>query len=139
MASQKIEDFDPANLKTPVHGFHTAVRANGFVYLAGMTGRVADGSVVAGFEPQVRVAMERIREGFELAGVQPNGIVQLMFFLVAREEQSFAEDFAVVMKLKDDILSGCEPVGTAIRVSELVNQPQDNAFLIEIQAVAVAA
>lgn len=136
MASQKIEKFNPADLKTPVRGFNTTIQANGVVFIAGMTGRDSHGAVVeGGFEPQVRAAFERIREGAELAGVQPNGIVQLMFFFVTREEQSFAEDFAVVMKVKDEVLPGCEPVGTAVRISELL----DPALLIEIQAIAVAA
>ena len=132
--SDSIQRFDPPDLKTPVRGFHTTIRTEGLVFLAGMTGRSADGEVVEGFDAQTTAAFERIREGLALAGAEAADVVQLMFFLVAHEERSFAQDFGVVMAAKEAVLPGCAPVGTAVRVSELF----DPRLFIEIQAVARA-
>lgn len=71
----------------PPRPFSPAVRANGFLYLAGQLGTDSTGRVVAGgIQPETRQAMENIRSLLARAGSSLDRVVKCTVFLADMRE-----------------------------------------------------
>jgi reactive intermediate/imine deaminase len=71
----------------PVRPFSPAVRANGFLYLAGQIGTDSSGSVVkGGIQPETRQVMENIRAVLLRSGSSLDHVVKCTVFLADMKE-----------------------------------------------------
>ena len=76
-----------AGTATPPRPFSPAVRANGFVFLAGQLGTDSTGRVVpGGIQPETRRAMENIRNVLARAGSSLDRVVKCTVFLADMRE-----------------------------------------------------
>jgi 2-iminobutanoate/2-iminopropanoate deaminase len=73
----------------PVRPFSPAVRANGFIFLAGQLGTDSTGQLVAGgIQPQTRQALENVRGVLQRAGSSIERVVKCTVFLADMAEWS---------------------------------------------------
>jgi reactive intermediate/imine deaminase len=71
----------------PVRPFSPAVRANGFIFLAGQLGTDGTGQLVAGgIQPQTRQALQNIRGVLQRAGSSLDRVVKCTVFLADMAE-----------------------------------------------------
>ena len=129
------EVFDPEHVRDMVPGFHSAVKSDGVIFVAGQVGLNEKLEVVeGGLEAQTRQALLNVREILELAGSGPENLAQFMIFYKDVEGLSIAEAVTGLVPLKNEILPGSGPVGFACSVKELLFPD----LLIEIQVIATS-
>jgi 2-iminobutanoate/2-iminopropanoate deaminase len=85
-ARSHAPEFIPAT-GGPVRPFSPAVRANGFIFLAGQLGTDASGQLVAGgIRPQTRQALENIRSLLQRTGASLEQVVKCTVFMADMSE-----------------------------------------------------
>ena len=115
-------------------GLTEAAQGGGVIVLGGQVGMGPDHQIVAGgLAAQARQAFRNIRSVLEAAGVQPENLLHLTWYLVDTGT-SFMEDAMAVTEARNEILPGVTPPSTAVRVAALLTPD----ILIEIQATAAA-
>lgn len=110
----------------PVIGFSAAVKAGGFIFVAGSVGRRADGSFPTGLYEQTRQAIENIGSVLAQAGASLDDVVRTRIFVlnldgVDEVARAHRESFGSVL-----------PAATIVEVSRLAASD----MLIEIEADA---
>lgn len=111
----------------PVRPFSPAVRANGFIFLAGQLGTDSTGSVVAGgIQPETRQAMVNIRSILQRAGSSLDRVVKCTVFLTDMREWSTMNEVYVTF-----FPSGRFPARTAAGASGLALNAR-----VEIECIA---
>lgn len=82
----RTPEFIPA-AGGPVRPFSPAVRANGFIFLAGQLGTDSTGRLVAGgIRPQTRQALENVRSVLQRTGSSLDQVVKCTVFLADMAE-----------------------------------------------------
>jgi 2-iminobutanoate/2-iminopropanoate deaminase len=105
--------------------YSQGVRSGDLIWTAGCVGVTVDGSIVAGFEGQVRQALENVRATLRAAGTDVEHVVKTTCFVTRREA------FAALDPVYSEYFPSAPPARSTI-VCELV-RPE---FLFEIEAVA---
>ncbi|GEL17219.1 RidA family protein [Pseudonocardia asaccharolytica] len=132
----KRDVFDPEHMRGMVPGFHSAVRQDGVVFIAGQVGLDRDLKVVeGGLAQQTRQALGNLREVLELAAVGPSDLTQMMIFYKHTEDLVIADALTDFVAAKNEVLPGSGPVGFACSVHGLLF-PE---LLVEVQAIAMAS
>jgi 2-iminobutanoate/2-iminopropanoate deaminase len=96
------------------------------LFLSGLTGRAADGTVIEGLEPQTHRVFGRLEETLAAEGARVSDLVKLTTFL------RNADDLSAVATIRREYLDEPLPALTTVEVSRLADARQ----LIEIDAVA---
>ncbi|KAF1728915.1 hypothetical protein CSC76_02485 [Pseudoxanthomonas mexicana] len=108
------------------HRYSPAVRADGFLFVSGQVGSLADGSPEPDFEAQVRLAFANLQATLRAAGCSPDDIVDVTTFHTDPERQ-----FDTVLAVKNDMFPQPPyPSWTALGVTWLAG------FDFEIKVVA---
>ena len=112
----------------PVRPFSPAVRANGFVFVAGQLGTDSTGRVVTGgIRPETRQAMENIRGILQRAGSSLDRVVKCTVFLADMREWSSMNEVYTTF-----FAPGKFPARTAAGASGLALDAR-----VEIECIAV--
>jgi 2-iminobutanoate/2-iminopropanoate deaminase len=91
-ASTRAPEFVPATGGAP-RPFSPAVRANGFLFLAGQLGTDSTGQLVAGgIQPQTRQTLENIRRLLARTGTSMDRVVKCTVFLADMAEWGAMND-----------------------------------------------
>jgi enamine deaminase RidA (YjgF/YER057c/UK114 family) len=133
--SVQIDIYNPPELGTPLGQYSqlTRVKANEFLFIAGMVSVNARGEIVGNgnFDAQAAQVFANIRIALQSAGADWPNVVQFTTYLVhsqdipkfmAFRQRDFPNMFA----------NGKYPPNTLLMVDRLVREP----FLIEVQAIA---
>jgi 2-iminobutanoate/2-iminopropanoate deaminase len=135
--SEQVEVYADATIgtKEPVHPhgifsggpWSPAVRAGGFVFVSGLTGRQHDGRLAADVRAQTRQTLENIQTCLEAAGSSLGKVIRTLVFLAD------IRDLAVVDEVYADYLGATGlPTRTAVQMNRL-----SDAELITIEAMAI--
>ncbi len=108
-------------------GMSPAVRAGELLFLTGATGGYPDGTMPKAAEDQSRVALDKVIEILEHAGIGEADVVEVTSYHVA-----IKETFAPVESVVRDVFSSPLPAWTAVGVAEL-RRP---GALIEFRVIA---
>jgi reactive intermediate/imine deaminase len=125
--TSRAPEFLPAPAG-PVRPFSPAVRANGFIFLAGQLGTDASGQLVAGgIRPQTRQALENIRGVLQRAGSSLDRVAKCTVFLADMAEWGAMNEVYTTY-----FTAGRFPARTAAGASGLALNAR-----VEIECVAV--
>ena len=113
------------SLYAPTIGFSAAVRAGDFVFVAGTTALMHDGTIVDGAEAQARSALLKIALSLEEAGASLDQVVRTRTFLAD------AADWEDVGRVHGEFFGLVRPAS-----SMLVCGLLDPRMRVEIEAVA---
>lgn len=127
MQKQKVIFPEPSDGHFEEWKFSPAVESNGFVYVSGCTGTMADGSVPEGIKAQTRQAFLKIKRSLDVAGLTFSDIVEMTTYHVGLNKH-----LAEFREAKDEYIIEPYPAWTAVGASELASAQA----LIEIQVVA---
>lgn len=106
-----------------------AVRANGFVFIAGQVGIRPDGSIPDTAEEQIRVAFNRLGAILKHEGLDFGDLVEIVSYHVDIDNQLTA-----FREIKDEFITKDFPAWTILGVASLAR----STLLVEIKAVAAA-
>jgi enamine deaminase RidA (YjgF/YER057c/UK114 family) len=109
----------------PTIGFSAAVRAGDFVFVAGTTALMHDGTIVDGAEAQARATLLKIALSLEEAGARLDQVVRTRTYLTD------AGDWEAVGRVHGEFFGSVRPAS-----SMLVCGLLDPRMLVEIEAVA---
>jgi 2-iminobutanoate/2-iminopropanoate deaminase len=124
----RAPEFIPAAGGGPVRPFSPAVRANGFIFLAGQLGTDSTGRLVAGgIRPQTRQALENIRGLLQRTGSSLDQVVKCTVFLADMAEWGTMNEVYTTF-----FTAGRFPARTAAGASGLALDAR-----VEIECVAV--
>jgi enamine deaminase RidA (YjgF/YER057c/UK114 family) len=118
----------PANRHTLYenHGYSAAIRSGDLLFVSGQVGSRADGTPEPGFENQVRLAFENLKETLSAGSCTLDDIVDVTTFNTDPERQ-----FETVMNVKKEVFPQAPyPNWTAIGVTWLAG------FDFEIKVIA---
>lgn len=124
----RMEAVFTADAPAPVGPYSQAVRAGGFIFVAGQipldprTGQLVEGPV----EVQARRALENLKAVLAAAGAQLSDVVKTTVFLRSMD------DFARVNEVYAEYFPRPAPARSAVAVAQL-----PRGALVEIEAVAV--
>ena len=107
--------------------FSPALDTGDFVFLSGVTGCRADGSVAEDPETQFRDAFGFVLSTLEAAGLTFDDVVEMTTYHV-----NLRRHLADFMKVKDEFVAPPYPAWTAIGVTELISE----GSLVEIRVIA---
>jgi enamine deaminase RidA (YjgF/YER057c/UK114 family) len=118
----------PAGLPAPAGYSHVvSIPAGRLVWTSGQVGIRADGEVVEGWEAQTRLAFEHLGAALAAAGAGWDGVVKLMYFVVATDE------IETIRRVRDEFVDvGRPPTSSLVQVAGLFRP----GLLVEIEAVA---
>uniref|UniRef100_A0A6B2LS04 Uncharacterized protein n=1 Tax=Arcella intermedia TaxID=1963864 RepID=A0A6B2LS04_9EUKA len=125
--SHQLIAVQPDKTPTPLP-YTPAIKVGGFVYCSGAIGMDENGQVVADFEAQVRLTLERIRFVLKEAGSSMSHVVKATVFLTDMK------NFDVMNGIYKTYFSQPFPARTCVAVSALPKGAQ-----VEIEVVAVQA
>ena len=110
----------------PVSHYCHVVKAGGFVWLSGMVGMKADGTIPESTVEQFEIALKTIDTCLRGAGGKPNQIVKVQIFMTDISERSS------INPIRIEYFGDHKPASTLVEVSALV----DPRMRVEIEAVA---
>jgi enamine deaminase RidA (YjgF/YER057c/UK114 family) len=112
--------------------FSAAVRAGGFVFVSGVTGRDQEGNVIEDAEGQLRALFEEIGRTLEAAGSSWAHVVEMTSYTQGGRPP---EERALLSEIRKEFVSEPYPAWTSVEVARL-NAP---GILVEIKVIAVVA
>ena len=115
-------DDEPA----PVSHYCHAVRAGDWVWLSGMVGMKADGTIPDDVVEQFRIAMASIDRCLREAGGRPDQVVKVQVFMTDIAERP------KINPIRQEYFGEHRPASTLVEVSKLI----DPRLKVEIEAVA---
>ena len=121
-----IERYMVPGMREPVSHFCHVVKAGGVIWLSGMTGVAADGSIPADTLEQFRLAMASLDKALRHAGGRPEQIVKVQVFMTDISERP------LINPLREAYFGMHRPASTLVEVSGLV----DPRMTVEIEAMA---
>ena len=121
-----IERYMVSGELEPVSHYCHVVKAGGFVWLSGMVGMKADGTIPEGTVEQFEIALKTIDICLREAGGKPNQIVKVQIFMTDISERSS------INPIRIEYFGDHKPASTLVEVSALV----DPRMRVEIEAVA---
>ena len=121
-----IERYMVSGELEPVSHYCHVVKAGGFVWLSGMVGMKANGTIPEGTVEQFEIALKTIDTGLREAGGKPNQIVKVQIFMTDISERSS------INPIRIEYFGDHKPASTLVEVSALV----DPRMRVEIEAVA---
>ena len=121
-----IERYMVSGELEPVSHYCHVVKAGGFVWLSGMVGMKADGTIPEGTVEQFEIALKTIDTCLGKAGGKPNQIVKVQIFMTDISERSS------INPIRIEYFGDHKPASTLVEVSALV----DPRMRVEIEAVA---
>jgi 2-iminobutanoate/2-iminopropanoate deaminase len=121
-----IERYMVSGELEPVSHYCHVVKAGGFVWLSGMVGMKADGTIPEGTVEQFEIALKTIDTCLREAGGKPNQIVKVQIFMTDSSERSS------INPIRIEYFGDHKPASTLVEVSALV----DPRMRVEIEAVA---
>jgi reactive intermediate/imine deaminase len=111
----------------PVRPFSPAVRANGFLFLAGQLGTDSSGTLVpGGIQPETRQAMENVRGILQRSGSSLDRVVKCTVYLADMREWDAMNEVYVTF-----FAAGRRPARTAAGVAALARGGR-----VEIECIA---
>ena len=111
---------------TPVSHYCHVVRAGDHVWLSGMFGMKADGTIPEGVVEQFQIAMDTIDHCLREAGGRPDQVVKVQVFMTDIAERP------KINPIRQKYFGEHRPASTLVEVSALV----DPRMKVEIEAVA---
>lgn len=121
-----IQRFMVEGEPEPVSHYCHVVRAGGFVYLSGMVGMKADGTIPDGVVEQFRIAMDSIDRCLRQAGGRPDQVVKVQVFMTDISERP------LINPIRQQYFGDHRPASTLVEVTKLI----DPRLKVEIEAVA---
>lgn len=121
-----IERFMVQGQMEPVSHYCHVVKAGDFVWLSGMVGVAADGTIPEDTVEQFRIALASIDTCLRHAGGSSSQIVKVQVFMTDISER------ARINPVRQDYFGPHRPASTLVEVSALV----DPRMKVEIEAVA---
>ena len=121
-----IERFMVPGEMEPVSHYCHVVKAGGFIWLSGMVGVEADGSIPTETSAQFDIALRTIDNCLRHAGGLPDQIIKVQVFMTDIKER------AIINPSRIEYFGENKPSSTLIEVSALV----DPRMKVEIEAVA---
>ena len=121
-----IERYMMSGESEPVSHYCHVVKAGGFVWLSGMVGMKADGTIPEGTVEQFEIALKTIDTCLREAGGKPSQIVKVQIFMTDISERSS------INPIRIEYFGDHKPASTLVEVSALV----DPRMRVEIEAVA---
>ena len=121
-----IERYMVSGELEPVSHYCHVVKAGGFVWLSGMVGMKADGTIPEGTVEQFEIALKTIDNCLREAGGKTNQIVKVQIFMTDISERSS------INPIRIEYFGDHKPASTLVEVSALV----DPRMRVEIEAVA---
>ncbi len=115
-------DGEPA----PVSHYCHVVRAGDFVWLSGMVGMKADGTIPDDVVEQFRIAMDSIDHCLREAGGRPDHVVKVQVFMTDIDERPR------INPIRQEYFGEHRPASTLVEVTKLI----DPRLKVEIEAVA---
>lgn len=107
--------------------FSPAIKSNGFVFVSGCTGTLADGTVPDGISAQTRQVFHKIKTSLDECDLLFSDIVEMTSYHIGLSLH--LQEFR---KIKDEFIVEPFPAWTAIGVSELASP----GALVEIRVTA---
>ncbi|HUH40306.1 MAG TPA: RidA family protein [Castellaniella sp.] len=126
----RLPDDDPVfggNKVFDLFNYAPAVRAHGFVFIAGQVGLRPDGSVPDTADEQIRLAFQRLEAILKYEGLGFEDLVELVSYHVNIDDQ-----LSVFREIKDQYIGTQCPAWTILGVQALAR----DTLLIEIKATA---
>ena len=113
----------------PIGPYEQAIKANGFVYIAGQTGLdPASGELVSGgVEPQARQVLDNVTAVLEAAGSSWGKAVKTTIYLTDMGH------FGAINAIYEGYLDSAKPARTTVAVAAL-----PKGALVEVEVVALA-
>jgi enamine deaminase RidA (YjgF/YER057c/UK114 family) len=134
MAAQ-INIYNPADLGAPMGQYThvTRVKANEFLFIAGMLSGDAQGNVVGegDFDAQTAQVFRNIEAALRSAGASWRNVVQFTTYLVHSQDIPKFMEFRL-REFPGMFPDGVYPPNTLLMVDRLVKE----AFLVEVQTIA---
>ena len=131
----EITIYNPESLGAPLGQYThvTRVRANEFLFIAGMLAADRDGNVVGDgdFEAQTQQVFRNVGAALSSAGASWGNVVQFTTYLVHSQDIPKLMDFRT-REFPKMFANGVYPPNTLLMVDRLVKEP----FLVEVQAIA---
>jgi len=121
-----IERFMVPGELEPVSHYCHVVKAGGFVYLSGMVGMRADGSIPPDTVSQFEIALKSIDTCLRHAGGRADQVVKVLVFMTDISER------ASINPIRQRYFGEHKPASTLVEVKGLV----DPRMKVEIEAVA---
>ena len=121
-----IERFMVPGEKEPVSHYCHVVKAGGFIYLSGMVGMGADGSIPDSVVDQFDIAMDAIDRCLRHAGGRPDQVVKVLVFMTDIAERP------LINPRRQRYFGEHKPASTLVGVSALV----DPRMKVEIECQA---
>ena len=121
-----IERFMVPGEMEPVSHYCHAVRAGRYIWLSGMVGVAADGSIPNDTAAQFDIALKTIDNCLRHAGGLPNQIIKVQVFMTDIKERE------LINPARIEYFGDNRPASTLVEVSALV----DPRMKVEIEAVA---
>lgn len=121
-----IQRFMVEGEPEPVSHYCHVVRAGGFVYLSGMVGMKADGTIPDGVVEQFGIAMDSIDRCLRQAGGRPDQVVKVQVFMTDISERP------LINPIRQKYFGDHRPASTLVEVTKLI----DPRLKVEIEAVA---
>lgn len=115
----------PGQLQPVSHYCHV-VRAGDWIWLSGMVGMRADGSIPDGTVAQFEIALAAIDTCLRAAGGRPDQVVKVQVFMTDISER------AAINPIRQTYFGEHRPASTLVEVSALI----DPRMRVEIEAVA---
>jgi enamine deaminase RidA (YjgF/YER057c/UK114 family) len=122
-----IDRFESESSYAEKIGFSAAVRAGGWVHVAGISAVTPDGAIVGGddaYDQMVEV-MEKLKDVLESAGARLDQVVKTTMYITA------ASDWDLVGRAHAEALGDSRPAASMV-----VTQLLDPRMLVELEAVA---
>ena len=121
-----VERYMVSGELEPVSHYCHVVKAGGFVWLSGMVGMKADGTIPEGTVEQFEIALKTIDTCLREASGNPSQIVKVQIFMTDISERSS------INPIRIEYFGDHKPASTLVEVSALV----DPRMRVEIEAVA---
>ncbi|MDB5602079.1 MAG: endoribonuclease [Xanthobacteraceae bacterium] len=133
--SAKIDIYNPSELGAPLGQYThvTRVKANEFLFIAGMLAADAQGHVVGegDFDAQTAQVFRNIDAALRSAGASWGNVVQFTTYLVHSQDIPKFMEFRL-REFPKMFSNGVYPPNTLLMVDRLVKEP----FLVEVQTIA---
>lgn len=131
----EINIYNPTELGAPMGQYThmTRVKANEFLFIAGMLAGDKDGNIVGAgnFDAQARQIFGNIEKALKSAGASWGNVVQFTTYLVHSQDIPNFMEFRL-REFPKMFPNGKYPPNTMLMVDRLVKEP----FLLEVQTVA---